>query len=440
MVNCKLKSSNNIDSITFVFSKVVGGRFMRWLIYVYKGIKNLFCLFVSYSLIFSSSLSCSEIEEIDTIVYKSTFLNAPQRLVHKGFEVTEFDSALSGNKVYHIKKNANYVLKLLILDDSRALNREMHITAESGKLDITPKIHILGTGDDFQYILMEYLNLPLLADNTDWINLDLRVIGGIYKKISELHNSRLNFPFHSSPFDYFWNYLDIIKCYKLPIPDYFAEVETCYSSLLPFLMRKEFYGPCHFDLHGHNIFVGKTLNEIKFIDWDCAGMGNMFFELSLFSIRFRLTDIQDELLLRKSYFLEKSLDHENYAAFYIAKTLGLLLASTQEIIRPYFSLFPPFNCLGEVKDIDFSIMNEMSLRKHLPYDDVIRMVRMNEPVKYSGNLEVGLLMMNEAILRAKSDKMRNIKGLLLFKNHTQFLLRINEYLSMNALRSFFYDP
>lgn len=72
------------------------------------------------------------------------------------------------------------------------------------------------------------------------------------------------------------------------------EIETAMYAREPLQLR-----PCHNDLLNGNFIDDGT--RIRILDWEYAGMGDIFFDLGNFAIQHEFTDEQDELLL-KVYF------------------------------------------------------------------------------------------------------------------------------------------
>lgn len=73
-----------------------------------------------------------------------------------------------------------------------------------------------------------------------------------------------------------------------------AEIEKYMYGRAPLTLR-----PCHNDLLNGNFIDDGT--RIRILDWEYAGMGDIFFDLGNFAIQHEFNDEQDEILLR-TYF------------------------------------------------------------------------------------------------------------------------------------------
>ncbi len=68
---------------------------------------------------------------------------------------------------------------------------------------------------------------------------------------------------------------------------------------------------CHNDLHQRNILFGKN---IKFIDWEYAGVNDLYFDLVSIIIEFKLT-FKDESIFLKSYFKREKINFKKIKAY-----------------------------------------------------------------------------------------------------------------------------
>lgn len=107
-----------------------------------------------------------------------------------------------------------------------------------------------------------------------------------------------------SPFRTLEVYLREARTHRAPVPDDIdrlydraAEIE---SALRPGWPAGQ---PCHNDLWGPNLIDDGAL--VRIVDWEYAGMGNIYFDLANFAIHHAFSDIEDEALLR-AYFGEVS--------------------------------------------------------------------------------------------------------------------------------------
>jgi thiamine kinase-like enzyme len=106
------------------------------------------------------------------------------------------------------------------------------------------------------------------------------------------------FPGSFSPFRVAEDYAKTARKFSVKLPDKIdwyldrsREIENAIYELEPLQPH-----PCHNDLLNGN-FIDDG-NRIRILDWEYAGMGDIFFDLGNFAIQHEFTDEQDEMLLR----------------------------------------------------------------------------------------------------------------------------------------------
>ena len=109
------------------------------------------------------------------------------------------------------------------------------------------------------------------------------------------------FPGFFSPFRVAEEYAKIASSFNVKLPekiDWYLEksreIESAMYAREPLTLR-----PCHNDLLNGNFIDDGT--HIRILDWEYAGMGDIFFDLGNFAIQHEFNDEQDEVLL-KAYF------------------------------------------------------------------------------------------------------------------------------------------
>lgn len=109
------------------------------------------------------------------------------------------------------------------------------------------------------------------------------------------------FPGSFSPFRVAAEYARTAKSFNVRLPDktdwYLEksrEIETAIYGNEPLTLH-----PCHNDLLNGNFIDDGT--RLRILDWEYAGMGDIFFDLGNFAIQHEFKDEQDEILL-KAYF------------------------------------------------------------------------------------------------------------------------------------------
>jgi len=109
------------------------------------------------------------------------------------------------------------------------------------------------------------------------------------------------FPGSFSPFRVAEEYARTAHSFDVKLPekmDWYLEksreIETALYGREPLALR-----PCHNDLLNGNFIDDDT--RVRILDWEYAGMGDIFFDLGNFAIQHEFNDEQDEFLLR-AYF------------------------------------------------------------------------------------------------------------------------------------------
>ena len=109
------------------------------------------------------------------------------------------------------------------------------------------------------------------------------------------------FPGSFSPFRVAEEYAKTARSFNVKLPDKMdwfldksREIEKAMYAREPLTLR-----PCHNDLLNGN-FIDDG-NRIRILDWEYAGMGDIFFDLGNFAIQHEFNDEQDEILM-KVYF------------------------------------------------------------------------------------------------------------------------------------------
>lgn len=102
------------------------------------------------------------------------------------------------------------------------------------------------------------------------------------------------------------NYTEIARRYKVPFPDNFEwliqQMNAAESALTAAPLSPQ---PCHNDLLNANVLLSEKL---YILDWEYAGMGDIFFDLANFSNNHELSEDENRLLLQ-CYFGEVTARH-----------------------------------------------------------------------------------------------------------------------------------
>lgn len=149
------------------------------------------------------------------------------------------------------------------------------------------------------YILARFVSgKPISAEEIGTPENIARVVASL-----KLYHALEKFPGFFSPFRVAEDYRKTAEQFNVQLPaniDWVlarsAEIEKSMYAREPLTLR-----PCHNDLLNGNFIDDGT--RIRILDWEYAGMGDIFFDLGNFAIQHEFNDEQDEVLLQ-AYFGE----------------------------------------------------------------------------------------------------------------------------------------
>ena len=120
-------------------------------------------------------------------------------------------------------------------------------------------------------------------------------LGRVVRSLQRCH--ALPFPGQFSPFRTVEEYLRVARRHGAPLPDDIdrvtAEIMAIESAIAP---GRTAARSCHNDLWSPNLLDDG--DQVRVIDWDYAGLGDVYFDLANLAMHHRFTDVQDEALLR----------------------------------------------------------------------------------------------------------------------------------------------
>lgn len=121
-------------------------------------------------------------------------------------------------------------------------------------------------------------------------------IGRVLESMKAYHALE-KFPGYSSPFRVAEEYRKTAESFNVKLPekmDWYleksSEIEKAMYAREPLTLR-----PCHNDLLNGNFIDDGT--RIRILDWEYAGMGDIFFDLGNFAVQHEFTVEQDDILL-----------------------------------------------------------------------------------------------------------------------------------------------
>ena len=222
----------------------------------------------------------------------------PNFVMKEAPAVTELTGGIT-NKNYKITLDGeSYVLRLggnetKYLGIDRAVEYECSRLAAQVGVAPEPIAFIAPEG----FILARFISgtsIPAEEIGTD-VNIQ-RVVDSL-----KIYHALDHFPGFFSPFRVAEEYAGTARSFNVKLPDKMdwyleksREIESAMYKHDPLALR-----PCHNDLLNGNFIDDGT--RLRILDWEYAGMGDIFFDLGNFAIQHEFTDAQDETLL-KAYF------------------------------------------------------------------------------------------------------------------------------------------
>lgn len=180
---------------------------------------------------------------------------------------------------------------------------------------------------------------------TSWINgtmpslNDFNSTKFLYKlshSLKSFHNLKCEKYFN--PFNHIRKRINICKDFNLPLPQSIDIILNYLNTLEYKLNKTPLIGLCHNDLNASNIILSN--NDLYFVDYEYASMGDIFFDLATISWFFSEKSRKDLLKLYfgeyKNEYYEKLLDYIFVVKFYNA-TWSLLKSSDSNSDYDYLS-------------------------------------------------------------------------------------------------------
>lgn len=171
------------------------------------------------------------------------------------------------------------------------INRENEYIAnmQAGELGIAPDVIFFIRPEG--YLVTRFLDSRPLPPQEITSKANIKQLAAVLKKIHTM-------PSVSGKFDVFSvveEYTKTVREYKVEFPPDFDWINARAQEAKNALAIHPYTPcPCHNDLLNANfLFDG----NIRILDWEYAGMGDVFFDLANFSVHHQLTDDQDRWLL-----------------------------------------------------------------------------------------------------------------------------------------------
>jgi len=220
------------------------------------------------------------------------------------------------NKNYRVDVDGqSYVLRIAgAKTELLGIDRQNEYTANSaaGKLGIAPEVvyYIQPEG----YLVTRFLTAGPLPQDKLRLPVNLRKVAELLKII----HGMADIPGEFIVFRVVEEYARVARGYEVQFPDnYDWLLEQMYAAEHAFQSDALPLRPCHNDLLNENFL--KDGEDIYILDWEYAGMGDIYFDLANLSVNHGFTDDEDRLLL-EVYFGE--LNDVNWARLKVMKILS----------------------------------------------------------------------------------------------------------------------
>ena len=219
----------------------------------------------------------------------------------------------------------SFVLRIAGADtDLLGINRENEYAANltAGKLGLAPEVYYFIQPEG--YLVTRYVTGRSILPDEIREPENLRKVMKIVQKIHSMPEIPGNF----NVFRIVENYTQIAHRYNVRFPQNYssliAHMQDAEKALTchPVVLR-----PCHNDLLNGN-FLSNT--NLYILDWEYAGMGDIFFDLANFSDHHQLTDEKDHWIL-KCYFEDEK--PSQWAHLKIMKIMSDLREATWALVQ-----------------------------------------------------------------------------------------------------------
>lgn len=233
-----------------------------------------------------------------TLTIQEAIARVPMWADRQEIEVSELEGGITNlnyrvdvdGKSYHLRIPGENTEML-------GINREHEHKANlvAGELGVAPEV--------VYFIEPEGCLVTRFIDGRPIPPEEIRQPANILRVAEKLHNIHAlpMIPGVFSPFQVVRDYAGIAQRYKVPFPENFDwlisqmnHAETILNS------HRLFQKPCHNDLLNGNFLLA---DQLYILDWEYAGMGDIFFDLANFSNNHELSEAEDRVLLN-CYFTE----------------------------------------------------------------------------------------------------------------------------------------
>ena len=240
------------------------------------------------------------------LTVEEAIARVPQWVDADDLKVTTLDGGITNSNFRVDVHGESFALRIAGTDtDMLGINREYEYAANltAGKLSIAPEVIYVIQPEG--YLVTRFITArPFpLEEITQPEN--IRRVMEIIQKI----HSMPEIPGTFSVFRTIENYEGIARQYNVEFPKNFDRlIERMNVAEAALITDLEPLRPCHNDLLNANFLID---DQIYLLDWEYAGMGDIYFDLANFSDHHELSDKQDRWLL-ECYFgkvIDKQIAH-----------------------------------------------------------------------------------------------------------------------------------
>lgn len=209
----------------------------------------------------------------------------------------------------------SFVLRIVgARTDMLGINRDDEYSAslEAGKMGIAPEVIYFIQPEG--YLVTRFIEgRPIPADEIREPE-NLKAIASMLRRIHAM-------PPITGTFDAFRiveNYTQIAKSYNVAFPGNFKWlIDQMYQAEQALKVNPYVPTPCHNDLLNENFL--RQNGRIFILDWEYAGMGDIYFDLANLSVNHNFNDVQDRWLLQ-CYFEE--IDEQKWARLKVMRIMS----------------------------------------------------------------------------------------------------------------------
>jgi thiamine kinase-like enzyme len=206
------------------------------------------------------------------------------------------------NRNYRVDVDGeSFVLRIVgVGTEMLGINREDEYSAnfEAGKLGIAPEVVFFIRPEG--YLVTRFINGQPISANEISQPENIRAIAAMLKRIHKMPAITGTF----NAFRIVEEYTNIAEKYKVAFPENFNWlISEMYNAECALSRDPYVPTPCHNDLLTANFL--RQVSRIYILDWEYAGMGDIFFDLANLSVNQNFSDGQDHWLLT-CYFGEEN--------------------------------------------------------------------------------------------------------------------------------------